>query len=814
MKINSKKPIAGRLAAWLLAAAATAAGAQEPPAQAPVQTAEAAAPEAPEAGGLQQVVVTAQKRKEDVKDVPISISVIGGDDLQAQRINNYDDIGRAVAGVAINASSASEGTSNVIVRGVSSASGSATTGIYLDDVSITVKNFYDHGSTQPRLFDLDRIEVLKGPQGTLWGDSSEGGTIRFVSRQPDMNTFSAEVSTDVSNTVHGSWNYGEFGVVNVPVSPGVFALRGSVSYTHDSGFIDHYGLDGRLNDAGINYENALMLRLNGKIVLGDGFAVLPAIFAQRDYQNDNAAFYPSFGLWQQNKQVQEFGTDDVLLPSVTVTKTLGFADFTSVTGLFVRQYERQEDGTYYNSTAFASFFVDPLYPAQAPQTDALIGTLRSAPLVTNHYRNISQEFRLTSPAPEPGALPLKWVGGVYFADQWIHDTNYQTIPGIYPAFQNIFGYSLDSPTQSLVWQTYSNCYPTPAPTCSPVLFPNNIDESDNRYYAERQYAVFGQVDYDLLPRLHASLGARYAKSMEDFHATEIGFYQIGNINPYYQNASFSAFTPKGTLGYDVTTNSNVYASAAKGFRLGGPTGPITFGPTSVCNPDLQAIGQTTQPTKFNSDSLWTYELGSKNRLNNNRIALDASAFYTNWKDIQQELYLPTCGYYFTKNIGDAEIYGGEVEASVRPLRGVTLATSATIQHTAVTSSSAPKTAAVGARLIDVPNKTFNASMTYDRPLEGDLTLTARADFSFTGRSYGTYNYFNVAAGIPNPNYQNSPYRVLNVSFGVTTPRYDVSLYAKNAANDHTIIQRPEINTVFEGYTVRPRTIGLTGKLRL
>ena len=97
-----------------------------------------------------------------------------------------------------------------------------------------------------------------------------------------------------------------------------------------------------------------------------------------------------------------------------------------------------------------------------------------------------------------------------------------------------------------------------------------------------------------------------------------------------------------SLTYDVTPESNVYTSASKGFRLGGPTGPITFGPSSVCNGDFQNIGQTTQPTKFDSDNLWTYELGSKNRLDNNHVSLDGAVFYTTWKNIQQQIYLPTC----------------------------------------------------------------------------------------------------------------------------------------------------------------------------
>ena len=787
-----------------------------PPQATPPQVAQAVADAAPadagaiDSGAFQSVVVTAQKRAEDVKDVPISISVIGGEALEQMHINDYEDLSRAAPGVSFNSQGAASGLNNIIVRGISSTSGSATVGLYLDDVSITVKNFYD-GAPQPRLFDLDRIEVLKGPQGTLWGDSSEGGTIRFVSNQPDVNKSSARVTTDGSYTHNASGNYLAAGVLNVPVVPGTFALRGSISYMHDSGYIDRYTQTGQLRQPGIDYEDALMMHFAGKLVVGDDFVVTPSLVVQRDYSNDNHAFYPALGLWKQDKQVQEYGTDELFLPSLTVVKGLGFADFTSVTGLFERQFKRQEDGTYYNSTAFAQFFLDPLYPNQ-PLNDSVIANLPSAPLSTTRYRNFSQELRLSSSAPEAGALPLKWVSGVYFSNQWIHNQNFQTIPGLNSVFQQIYGYSMNDPAQSLVWQQYSQCVPM-SPSCSPVLFPGNIDESDNRYYLERQTAVFGQVDYALLESLHAGLGARYAISAEDFHSNEIGFYQIGNINPYYQSARFKAFTPRASLAYDIDPQSNVYTSASKGFRLGGPTGPITFGPASVCNGDFMAIGQTTQPTKFNSDSLWTYEFGTKNRLAANHFSLDAAAFLTNWKDIQQQIYLPTCGYYFTKNIGNARIYGGELEASARVLRGLTLSATATVQHAAITSTDAPQTAAVGARLIDVPNKTFTGAITFDRPLTDETGFTSRLDYDWTGRSYGTYNFINGATGLPNPNFRNSPYGVMNLTLGITTTRYDVALYAKNAANIHTIIQRPEINTVVEGYTVRPRTLGLTATYR-
>jgi iron complex outermembrane receptor protein len=241
-----------------------------------------------------------------------------------------------VPGVSFNSIGASEGLDNISIRGISSTSGSATVGIYLDDVSITVKNFFD-GSSQPKLFDIDRIEVLRGPQGTLYGASSMGGTIRFVTKQPDLDNYSGEFQTDLSGTVHGGVNYKE----------GRGRQRtdraGQGGDPHQSGLqhrqrlyrpLCQYRRPGRSAGAsGVNKERALMLRTTGKLLLSDDTTVTPGLFFQRDKADDNAAFYPALGLWKQDKQVDEYGRDTMFLPSLTVTHDLGFADLTSVTAI-------------------------------------------------------------------------------------------------------------------------------------------------------------------------------------------------------------------------------------------------------------------------------------------------------------------------------------------------------------------------------------------------------------------------------------------------------------------------------------------------
>jgi outer membrane receptor protein involved in Fe transport len=775
-----------------------------------------AAPAAAASGegeGSGEVIVTAQKRSEDVRKVPISLSVLSGSALSDQKIAGFDDLSRAVPGVAFNAVAGEEGRDNIVIRGVSSTSGASTVGLYLDDVSITVPNLYRDGSIEVRLPDIERVEVLRGPQGTLYGDSSEGGTIRYITMPAKTDAFGATMTGDISGTQHGGLNYAASGTANLPLAADTLALRVSANYERDSGWIDHYTLAGALDNKHVNSSNSLTARISATWTPDPALTVTPAFFYQRANNADNAAFYPAIGIWKQNKEVAEPSHDTVMLGSLNVKKNVGFADLTSVTGYFDRVAARQEDGTYLNSTAFALFFLDPIYPQYQPQNDSVIATLPSAVHYRTHYRQFSQELRLSSNDGNPGPHWLSWVAGAYFATQNVHNIDYQTIDGINSTFQSIYGIPME---QSLVETAYGNpTYGQPGGGDAIPLFPNGIDESDDRTYRQQQFAVFGQASIAFARGWKLDLGGRYSAAHEDFISVETGFYQIGNLGyqtagqppspPFTQDATSKAFLPKATLYHELSPLSSVYVSAAKGFRLGGPTGPITFGPTSVCNGDFQNIGQTTQPTHFTSDSLWTYEVGTKNEFLGGRARFNASGYLTNWRNIQQQIYLPTCGYYFTSNIGNARIWGAEADASLKLLPGLQVSGTASVNDAKVVQSNNPVDVAVGQHLIAVPGFTATAGADYLHWLNGTTAITALVNYAYTGRSYGSYL-------LTDPNYRNPGYGVVNASLGVRFGPHSLTIYAKNLLDNRTIIQRPQINTVVEGYTVHPRTIGLSLKL--
>jgi iron complex outermembrane receptor protein len=782
-------------------------------------------------GGLDEVIVTAQKRAEASKDVPIAISAVSAEELAAANIQNYDDLTRAVPGMSFGSAGNGAGTgqTNIEIRGVSSTAGSATVGTYIDEVSVTVKNFYD-GATQPRLFDLDHIEVLRGPQGTLYGASSMGGTIRFVTKQPDLNNFSAEVTGGVSHTARANGlNYENSEVVNIPIIQDKLAVRASFAYNYDAGWINNSSpFTGQLLNKGTNTEKDLTAHINVLMVPDDGLTIKPSLFVQQNKMGDSPAFYvpgvplqayqpnlppapinPSLpvtgGLWNQSKEIQESGNDRVYLPSVTVEKDLGFSDLTSVSAYFRRTIDRWQDGTPYNSAAFAIFFLDTIPGANTTADDNIIAFLPSPVRYKTDYGQVSQEFRLaTKPDQTLFNIPIKAVGGLYYADQWSTFKVYQVINNIDGAFQSIYGSPLNG--NGPIQQQLAGLIGVNAPY---TFFPGGVDEYEYHYYNEKDYAAFTQLDAELLPHLHATVGLRYTLARESYDFYSYGFYETGNFTydaPFSEVTHFHAFTPKYGVSYDLSDNSNVYASATKGYRLGGPNSPVPI-------PSCQAAGDfalysipNPPPNNFSSDSLWSYELGNKSRLFDNRLSIDTDFFYIDWKNIQQSIFMVGCGYPITINAGDAVSYGPELELHYKVMQGLTVGFMGSLDHTEITRSNFPDTIQVGDRILNTPSWMANLSVEYKQPVLNDWLAYLRADYTFTGNSQGTF--INGQA-----NFHDPAYDVLNASLGLEGENWEFSIYGKNLTYDRRIITQPQVNEVVEGYTVYPMTLGMRAKVK-
>ena len=751
--------------------------------------ADAAAQTAPSDGAsestFREIVVTASKRSESLLKVPISIGVVDGAKVLEHKVETIEDISRIVPGVSF-AAHGGPGQQNISIRGVSSTVGNPTVGIYIDEVPLITASGYE-GAAAPRLIDLDRIEVLRGPQGTLYGASSEGGTIRFLTRQPDLTGVSGAAEADVSSTRNGAGNYDVQGAINIPVVTDRAALRVSGEVARESGYVDNYTRGGVLRDKNVNSEEYRVIHANGKILLGDDLVLAPSIFYQRMKAGASPNFFPEVGYYKQTKDVRESNLDTIIVPSLTVTKGLGFADLTSVTSFYTRNIDRIADGTVFNSAAIALFFLDPAYPEHQAENDAILQYIPSPVKFTDRFHTFTQEVRLSS----KGDGPLRWVVGAFYANQrWTH-LDHEVSTGFRAAFEQIYGFDINQsvlgdPTNRHLWDT---------DLVWEVFDTNRV----------RQYAGFGQVDYDLGARLHLSAGLRQVHAKEEFSEVGAGFFDIGgagtNGTPYRQKQDFNATTPRFSVSYDAAPATSIYATAAKGFRLGGATTPNT---NAACVAGLAQLGFNDVPTTYASDHLWSYELGTKSLLFGRSLSVNASAYYIDWKQIQQTIIIPICGGAFNANVGDAEAYGGELELRWKPrdLAGLTLGANFSAEHTAITRTINPDTAAVGQHILNVPDYAIATSIDYETALSPHADAFFHGDFQYTGPSRGSFI-------VTDTNYRDPGYGVLNINFGTTISGTSIALYVKNVTDNKTIIQRPTTNTVVEGYTVRPRTIGVT-----
>jgi len=791
---------------------------------APPAAEEGAAEGAAPAGQLQSITVTATKHKEDIKDIPTSVSAIDADQLADHHVANYDDITRTVPGISFQAG-AGPGLDNIEIRGVSSTSGSATVGIYIDEVPVTVKNTYD-GAVEPKLFDLERVEVLRGPQGTLYGASSMGGTIRFITKTPDVNAFSGSASTDLSYTKHGALNNDTNAILNIPVVPGTFALRIGADASYESGYVDHYqptpngfaadgsllglgGQGGPLDSTGVlaqkrvNDVHTDVLRVSGKYVGSGDLTITPALFVQKTTTGDSGIFYLTMDTYQQDKRVGEPGKDVLTVPSVTVTKGFESMELTSVTSYFRRDFRRTTDGTYYNSNLFASCFVVPIVPNSAcvPQQPiaaadyqalGILGFLPSIVYYDTTTDQFSQELRLASKEAQIGGMPVTWAGGVYFSNNRQTHTDDEFIPGLQASYQAIYGQAITS---------------NPGINAPGVSYANDLIYLAHNHQDERQIAPFGEVGIAITPQLKSSFGLRYVSAKSSYGFTSGGFFALGLPNPYTDDEKFSATTPKASLDYAISENSTVYASVAKGFRLGGPTGPDPA-PGGTCDPDYRNLGISSAPLKYDSDSLWSYEAGSKGRYFNNRLSVNAALYAISWKNIQQSVNLPTCGFSFTTNAGDAKSYGTEIEVRAMVIDALTVSLNAGTTHAFITRSSYPGIFGVGEEVLNVPDYSATLSADYDQPISDTTTAFVRADFPYVGRSHAYYNSSNYS------NHWSPNYGILNLNIGISQKKLSVALYAKNLLDQKKIIQYPQVNSVPGGYSVRPLTAGVTVSLQL
>jgi outer membrane receptor protein involved in Fe transport len=766
--------------------------------------------------GGDTIVVTAQRREENLQDVPIAITAITTKTLDDLQVDKFEDYARLVPSLSFKSgggggSPSGPGTSNVYFRGVASgengnhSSSLPSVGTYLDEQPITTIT----GALDVHVFDIARIEALAGPQGTLYGASSQAGTIRIITNKPDTSGTYGEVNLEANKVAHGDFGYTGEGFFNTPLSSKI-ALRAVGWVRHDGGYIDN--VEGTLNfpSSGIAFDNHDLAeddyndvdtygaRAALKIDLDDNWTVTPSVIGQKQKSRGSFAQERGLGDLEIMQFNPERADDKWLQAALTVEGKLGNFNVTYAGSLLRRRVDQEVDYSDY------SYFYDALagYGEYFFDNAGDLVNPNQYIKAIDRYRKLSQELRFTSPADKR----VRLVGGLFYQrqshnirqDYIINDiADAITVPG----------------TDSNIWLT-------------------------QQLRVDRDYAAFGEVSFDLTPTVTLTGGGRlykYDNSLVGFFGYSDGYSGSTGVAACFADAKVAGspctnvdkrtkdhgFIHRLNATWKPNADSLFYATWSRGFRPGGINRRGTLPP-------------------YQPDFISNYEAGTKLTFANGRMRLNAAVYQLDWKDIQLS-FLGANGLTEIRNAGNARIRGAEVDFYYRPVTSLTLSAGAAYIRGKLTNA-----------FCSIANEDFDC--TRDVDLDGDgipeenaelapsgtrLPLTARfkgsarARYEFpVGTMKGHFQLSGSYEGkrtrdlrtLQNGIYGNLPaYSQWDASSGLKSGPWTAELYVRNLFDKRGIESKSiqctettcgdpdgltQIGGKIYSTVIRPRTIGL------
>jgi iron complex outermembrane recepter protein len=709
---------------------------------------------ATESGGeVATITVTARKRAESLAEVPTSITAFTAETLKDYNVQSFSDYASKTPDLSFSYGGGPTGVAQartIAIRGITGQNlfgTSGATGFYIDDTPVP-------GSVDPRVVDLASIEVLKGPQGTLYGESSLGGNVRLITRQPDLTSSGYGYMADAGITSGGGSVDGGGNLIgNLVLAPGTAALRVVLFANHDAGYLTRT-YPTQPNGPGASDPFVSVPRSSsgdqGAISTGGGSAALllqpaadfdiklrvmyqdskdhgfPAVFAPLPN------FTPDYTL-NRAFDVQPFATDTWTMPTLDFKYSGSGFSVVWANSYFYRHTRDLEDSSYGTQQVLSGAFYNVVgLPPQPYLWDG------------EHYLDqVASEARLSF---EP-IHNISGTFGLYFADT---RTRF-TIPPTYA--QGLTSATVGGlPAESV-------CAPAPCP-------PNEIWQQTNPG-TQKDKSIFGELYYKFLQKWTLTLGARQYWLDQTTDYTANGFLNFGQTPSAPEQNSQHGVNPKFALSVQATDEAMVYASASKGFRAGGAQPFLTF--CSEPGLPIQDI------THLASDTLWTYELGTKVQLQH--FLISAAGYNIEWSNLQQQVGLP-CGYYLQVNGGKARINGGEIEASGRLLPGLQVRLGLGYEDTSITDPG--PLASVGvqpdSRISGVPAFTGSAGIVYTHPLNPNMDGFVSADYSYQSNS------ISLLVGGAGSQATRPGYGLTNLRFGLDRGQSELSLNFHNLFN--------------------------------
>ncbi len=715
--------------------------------------------------GLDEIVVSATRQgNESVQRVPMAISVISATELQNKGLGSIADFGRTIP--SVNVQQDSPGVNSIEMRGVVTTGPDITTlqdrsltSTYLDDAPISIQS----ANPDLKVFDLERVEIIRGPQGTLYGAGSMSGTIRLISKKPDPNVFSGSFDTTLSNTDHGSFNYNVRGLVNLPLIENVLGVRVAAYRGEDSGFINNIGTHTpRANDV-----ESTQGRVAARWTPNERTTIDASVTFARLTDHGNYFTYPQLGEYVYETLAPERFDDDFKLYNLTGEFDLGFARLIASASYQDRQFTDERSFDFFDEALLTP---GVLLAAQGFQI--------------NSVKDATQEIRLVSRQDQK----LRWSVGAF------HEQYHRFYP------QDVYSAGFDAAIASLYGiPGFSSVadYGTPR---EDNLFFGTIDVK------EHQTALFGEATYEVLPKVDLTLGARYFNFKQDFNLFFTGIAgALGPGEPLVTNGTTtsSGGNPRAVISYKPTDNVMFFAQAARGFRYGGVNLPV---PLSFCAADLAAAHLTNAPPTFGPDHLWDYDIGEKGTFWNGRIVANVTAFYIDWGDVQTTFPL-ACGYPFVENQGKVKSRGFELENRAKVTDSLTLNLNSSFTNAEANGPLLNLNAPSGSKVPFFPRWIVTTGPDYVVPM-GEGSLRFSADYTFRS---ATYNEFNLQDPTTRPIPSST---MVNASLTYSIQKYEFALFGTNLT-DNLLVSQVAAGNRLEPYQPgdvryigRPRTYGV------
>jgi iron complex outermembrane receptor protein len=769
----------------------------------PVTAHAAAAAEGAAAGAeVQEVVVTARKRDEALIDVPFSVNAQTEQVMRNKGITNIEDLSRNVASFTVQ--NLGPGQSQVAIRGISAGQivrdqpgVKEQVGVYLDESVISLSLF----TPDLDLFDLSRVEVLRGPQGTLFGSGSLSGTVRYITNQPDPKGFAATVEGTLSKVQDGDVGGEIKGMINVPLSQQA-ALRVTAYDTEYPGFIDAVQPNGSVKkDVNDGYRRGVRASLLWEPM--ENLKITPRVLYQKIdvggfnrvdifniLANPFTTTRPKFTLGglKQFTQLDEKFSDKFFLSDLNLQYDADGLRFTSISSYTHRDVLVRRDATALTgSITGGSIGLSPaVYTLNAPLND------------TTKVKSFTQEARINN----TGAGPLQWVFGGFYSHitrdyaQDLPVTGFTALTGI--------------PTKGVVAPTDSLYYSTVP-------------------YKQTQFAVFGEGTYSITDQLELTGGLRYAHYKETRTLTFDGIFADTTIAVPGRTTA-NSWAPRVILAYKATPDVTFNAQVSKGFRLGGINDPLN---KPLCTASDLTTFQPLDAPSFKNETVWNYEGGMKARFGGGKGSLTLAGFYADISNLQATIDAGSCSSRVIANVPSARSVGFDAEASFRLTENWDVAGTASYNNAKLTSSLLDSSGKPiqglrdGNRLPTVPRFQGSVSVGYERPTINDLTAFANVTWQYVGKRFtqisdqendpATANLFtnvgNTTISQLSFPLELPSYDIVNLRLGVRSGAdWEVAAFVNNLGDEraHLAIDRERGLRARYGFlTNPPRTYGVT-----